>query len=615
MAQENETNISEYIDKETGKPIIYAQNVPEILRGLTVENCGFALNDPHFEELDAMSNFDRASLGAEEWNRWVQWVQLRYRRWLRNRVLPRKVEVSVAASNIFDFIGVGTGTADGIETETDETTSRNVCCFKGFTFPGRVSFDRHQFFEKANFNNAIFCDSASFTNVIFKKGAAFIETKFYGSADFYSARFEGKAHFDSAQILGVLDIDEVSFLDGATMRLVAVHGDMCSSQVTCNGPMTLWGAKIYGVANFVKAKLWQGIEATDAAFHQLVLFDDAQTNGSIKFNGTDFRQGISAERAFFYDNFECKRAEFGNSVNMSWAVFGGYANFSGSVFRRSLNIRFTQFPYRSSFINCHFYGHVDLDHANFGGGTNVGPNNHDAAAAVETTQGCLSSNKDPALTIPNFLGARFEVAPNLSFAEVHVPSLPNLDTVYKRTLRWFGCGVEHQWISDRKAASKLRVLIGLASEGSNSREEKRFFRSELLCRRGHEAKSRREITMINLFDVISMCGLSFWRPIGWLALFWSPLFLLVYACAADFSLLDLILGQLSCRDYGELLSFTAANSVPFIGLFKGSDSGAITHLFVSADNIPYWASVAHNLIATVHIFFALLAIRNYFKLG
>ena len=121
--------------------------------------------------------------------------------------------------------------------------------------------------------------------------------------------------------------------------------------------------------------------------------------------------------------------------------------------------------------------------------------------------------------------------------------------------------------------------------------------------------------MINAFELVSECGLSFWRPMAWLGLFWLPVFMVFYAIAANFSFSDILTASFWRRDLGYLFSFSAANSLPFLGLFKGIENDAVQHLFHLPKNIPYWLSVWHNLIATIHIFFALLAIRNYFKLG
>lgn len=164
-------------------------------------------------------------------------------------------------------------------------------------------------------------------------------------------------------------------------------------------------------------------------------------------------------------------------------------------------------------------------------------------------------------------------------------------------------------IKDEDASSKLRRLGDLANQGHHHLAEKRFFRAELLTRRGWETRNPREVLMINAFELFSKCGLSFWRPIAWL------IAIVLLSGAFYASQVSWPAGE---NGYFELASYSFANSLPLLGYISDSYEVSVKVLFGGVEKVPalvrIWAFF-QNLISAVFLFFALLAIRNYFKLG
>jgi hypothetical protein len=320
----------------------------------------------------------------------------------------------------------------------------------------------------------------------------------------------------------------------------------------------------------------------------------------------------------------------------------------------------TQFLHSADFKNAKFKAHADFDHAWFGKTSDTPPpDKKDEWPAELTAQYAQASVDASSETVPNFNGAIFEIAPNLGFTHVAplpAPVAPNRWQAIKRF--WgFGLKAKDSKITDENAGSKLRRMQELAAAGHHHLAEKRFFRAELLARRGHEAVKWQEIAMINLFELFSQCGLSFWRPMRWLLgvvtvsflfyLFmldtaytnltldkiivlasvlvlclWYPkrfiVLLLALFAAFHWSFRDWVFSSITPEMLGELASYSIANSLPLLGYISDSYSVSVQALFGGIENVPGWVRVyafMQNAVSAIFIFFGLLAIRNYFKLG
>ena len=68
----------------------------------------------------------------------------------------------------------------------------------------------------------------------------------------------------------------------------------------------------------------------------------------------------------------------------------------------------------------------------------------------------------------------------------------------------------------------------------------------------------------------------------------------------------------------DLASYSVLNSLPLIGYASDTYGVAVNTLFGGIENVPWPAKVVafiQNIASAILLFFALLAIRNYFKLG
>jgi hypothetical protein len=69
--------------------------------------------------------------------------------------------------------------------------------------------------------------------------------------------------------------------------------------------------------------------------------------------------------------------------------------------------------------------------------------------------------------------------------------------------------------------------------------------------------------------------------------------------------------------WGHLISYTLSNAASFIGVFRGNDTVAVEVLYGGPAGISFCNSFFagfHNLISSILLFLALLAVRNYFKM-
>ncbi|SDD86391.1 pentapeptide repeat-containing protein [Kordiimonas lacus] len=577
MPEDTKPDETQYTDPETGKPIIYADNVPEILRGLTEGNCGFELDDPELTKMDTkMSAIQRAEQGVVLWKRWVQWAELVEQRWTideeRDGLIFRGIKESGDIGHTIEF-----------NAQFPRTVAAHLCNLREFIFPCHVKFNSINFVRRVSFEDAIFCSGVSFCNTIFDQGGSFGSTVFKASADFRHAKFRGlSTSFNGAHFLDFVDFSYAEFHENV---------------------------------GFIQSK-----------FEDAACFDESKFLSNASFN-----------ESIFSGAMRCVKTRFENSFNANDCVFLGYANWSGATFMRSVNLRNSAFLFRSNFVNCDFKGHVDLDWTRFG------------------TMKQVTKNESKA--VPNFGGAKFAVPPNLGYTLVEAPSLRATRNLWEKLKLSCGMDVNSFRVSDAKVMSKLRRLQELAADGHHHLAEKRFFRAELLCRRGHEATGWREIMMINLFELFSECGLNFWRPIDWLIrvniLFglcylaltqqgpleltpdtaivsicflglsiWRPkafvplfgaMFFFVYWQWGDWTFVNV-----SGETWRELLIYCGSNSLPVIGLTSDSYQVAVEYLFGLPHQVPDPVRVLafiHNAVSAVFLFFALLAIRNYFKLG
>ena len=487
-----------------GKPVYYAKNVPDLLRGdLTLTGAEQA-RIPELQALFEDHPLKLAERGADDWNLWVKATA---DRWLAQEVhngMPH-VRLRPTEGNQFaddDFYAKnGIDFTEGLEANEEGRFDISVDTFDGFIFPCVISFKKATFSGDAGFDGATFSGDAGFDGATFSGDAWFREATFSGTAGFDGATFSGDAGFDGAKFRSTLSYHRAAFFGGAR----------------------------WYDAEFAKTVQWN-----DASFWAGATFENSQFNAAVDLDGASFGQKVKPPRPEEY---------------AGWP---------------------------------------------------------DAVKQAYDDAPLVSANSR---TIPNFKGANFLVAPNLGYTKVAVPEHKYL-AWYEHLFAKDGLKARPIAIGDEDAASKLRRLQELAKAGHHSYAERQFFRAELLCRRGHEAKSWREIQLIWGFEAFSECGSAIVRPLLW----WGAVFaffLAIYGRIAG--VLDT---QISWDEAIHLFNYTFSNGTPLLGVIKAGDSGAIHALF--GGKLPPLVALlggVHNLLSTAFIFFALLGVRNYFKVS
>jgi len=653
----------------TSHPLKYADDIPDLMKYENFDAEYLASNDAYFQELDEIFPFERVVLGAEEWNRWVQWTQLSDERWLvANKktdhiyVVLKALKGFMSDDKYFEQNGIDFCTGQILD-EQGCYEFQDISC-GNFIFPSVISFKNAVFRGNAWFDGAVFTRDAWFDGVVFKGNAWFDGATFTRNVRFDRAIFMGDTGFDGARFIGGAWFDEVNFT-----------GDLGFDEVVCEGDVRFFGANFIGNAwfdgvtfvgnaRYDKAVFTayvgfnRAVFIRDAGFEEAVFASNAGFEGTTftgsawfeksifkgnawfggasfsahaRFDGTSFMEDAWFDEVNFAGNSRFIRAIFAGDARFNEAVFlrgvrFDGANFTGiyssqkamfwdcafwndSTFITTANFMDSYFLAGSVFKNSKFNAHADFDHVRFGKKEGIlkpkqiekYSNDIQAAYAAVTVRATSE-------TIPDFKGAIFEIAPNLGYTEVAELPLVKTKALWQEIKQLLGDDSKKFRTEDADAAAKLRVLGELANRGHHHLAEKQFFRSELLCRRGHEAADWREVTMINLFELFSGCGLSFWKPIRWWVAV-SALFGFFYRFLSP--RYDLY------GDWQDLVGFTVANSLPVIGIFQSGDSRASRVLF-GEGSLPFEVGIAagaHTLLSTIFLFFALLAIRNYFKLG
>lgn len=612
----------------TSKKLVYAKGIPEQMKYENFDAEYLASKDSYFQKLDELRHLKRARRGVDDWNAWVQWAQLAGDRWLvhedkgdETRISLKPTEGRPWEDDYYTKNGIDFG--DGLRGE-DGKFDCGIEKFSRFIFPCPISFK-----------------GATFT-----RGARFSEATFTGDATFREAAFTGDATFKEAAFTGDVTFREVAFTRGAYFEGAIFTKGAGFSEATFIGGAYFLRATFTGVAYFVRATVGFA-DFSEVTFIGVATFSEVTFTGYAYFLRATFTRDATFSESIFKKGIVSRRA-----------VFFGRARWDTSIFSAFSDFREAQFLHETSFMGADFKAYADFDHACFGKarGTDVPIQykNWDDGLKDRYNKATVQPDSE---TIPNFKGTSFGSPPNLGYTEVaEIPAKSPTGPRGKLKQFW-GFGWKETRIDDPDAAAKLRSLQEQANKGHHSLAEKKFFRNELLSRRGHEAKSWREIAMINLFELFSGCGLSFWKPVDW----WLraiTVCALVYlanilpglegmtmtAWAVTFAIAGLCLwypkeflsltfvsfmlmywqggtwtfAGISAHTWGELVTYSGLNSLPLVGLASESYGVAVKYLFGGAENMPLavrFVAFLQNVVSAVFLFFALLAVRNYFKLS
>ncbi len=422
-----------------------------------------------------------------------------------------------------------------------------------------------------DFSGFVFPCDVSFDGIVFEQGADFSKAYFAGDAWFSGAKFLGKSKFTGATFLADAHFVESEWRDNADFGKAQFHAFAKFEKVLFEGDAWFGKAEFHSKSYFVQGcalgKLW----FTDAVFQDELFARDLTLAAKFRADHTQFRSKAEFTRAQFLGEAVFEDARFDGDTNLDHVWFGRTA-------QTPLPRRFADWTekaktaYEATFVN--------------------------------------SQSK----TVPNFIGAHFKDLPDIGHMKVpDIPYTP-LASVWQRFQRLRGHGGTDYYVMDNRAAAKFRRLAKMASASHNHIAERRFFRSELLSRRGHETERPSEIFMINLFEFFSGCGLSFKRPM------FGLLAIIVVCCAIYFSQISWSVAEMNAdgEAWFDLASYSVLNSLPLIGYASDTYGAAVNTLFGGIESVPWPAKVVafiQNIASAILLFFALLAIRNYFKLG
>lgn len=422
-----------------------------------------------------------------------------------------------------------------------------------------------------DFSGFVFPCDVSFDGIVFEQGADFSEVYFAGDAWFSGAKFSGKSKFTGATFLGDAHFVESEWRDNADFGK----------------------AQFYAFAKFEKVQFEGDAWFGKAEFRSKSYFVQGCALGKFWFTDVIFQDELFARDLTLAAKFRADHTHFSSKAEFTRAQFLGEAVFE----------------------DARFDGDTNFDHVWFGRTDKTPrPRQFDGLSAKAKTAYEITLVNSKSRTVPNFIGAHFKDLPDIGHMKVpDIPYTP-LASFRQRLQRFRGHGGADYYVTDNRAAAKFRRLAKMASASHNHIAERRFFRSELLSRRGHETERPSEIFMINLFEFFSGCGLSFKRPM--LGLF----AIIVACCVIYFTQINWTVAEMNAdgEAWFDLASYSVLNSLPLIGYASDTYGAAVNTLFDGIENVPWPAKVVaffQNIASAILLFFALLAIRNYFKLG
>ena len=555
---------------------------------------------------DTLSHIERAKLGKYRWNTWAIWVF--------NHTYKYMVPISDGEDDPF---GNGMRFINWMDNECDPPiidfskelkdkgkTEIPFSDFTGYFFPANVNFKTVTFSQEADFIGATFSDTAEFIGATFSKMADFNGAEFSGWAVFNGATFSGWADFNEAEFSGWAVFRVATFSTGAIFMGAKFSGWAVFQEATFSQEADFYGAEFSGWADFRETKFSKMADFIGATFSDKADFNEAEFSGWANFRQATFSKMADFRRAEFSGWANFRQATFSDTANFRQATFSDTANFNGATFSKQGEFLFTLFASVAYFRDCKFLSTVNFDHARFGD---------------------KKLSKSGAHVIPDFRNASFKQTPNLGYVTINPPkkAIKSSDqsSLFRRTgiSRFESKYIEYpdeyieypdEYIEypDEYAPAKLRKLREMATLGQNHMMEQYFFRWELLEKRGKESRGA-ESAFITAYEWFSGCGQSLMRPVtAWVMTL--ALFMVVYFYNSDWTLLDMW----EAGSLGALLQFSFLNSLPILGLGKSIASSAAATLFGGESHVPFFWTVAHNLLSSIFTFLFFLAVRNRFKI-
>lgn len=629
MPDYSDENSEHYDGDYNGKPIVYEEGLHDLFKQKAdlTEADRKLLADSELPAdlagakvaLDEIAKIplNLAQMGAGIWN---LWVKLNKWRWLQvEHKYDRKAHIRIKDPKDEDYQAVVIKFHRGLVKHADGKVLIIHGNFREYIFP-IVNFHQVRFTIGTDFTDAVFQGYTSFQGVDFEK-STILGSVFCSDVIFLGVSFQNKTYFSELVFHKKAEFKNVKFSHQIQFFEVSAYGDTVFDDVTFARNVEFRDVVFYGKTVFDAVKL-KGINP------YLLVF-----NGPTKFKETEFLTSVKFDEVVFTSEVDFSQSTFESSASFKQTVFLDSVIFNDTKFKQHVEFNSTYFLGKVDFKNARLNGYVDFDHAWFGKTVDTPkPNVYDSDSYISDWGNIFQKvYKDipvidsESMSIPDFKGTEFKLSPNLGYTNIPLPPQPltprekgdgKVQSAWRHLRRFIGIDQRYIRIKDANAASKFRRLQELAAQGHNHHAEAKFFRAELLAKRGHETSGRREVFLINLFEAVCECGLNARRPL-WI-LFWvsTLLFMPIYTYHSTIEIWQLY-SKGAAEIWGHLISYTLSNAASFIGVFRGNDTVAVEVLYGGPAGISFGNSFlagTHNLISSILLFLALLAVRNYFKM-
>ena len=302
------------------------------------------------------------------------------------------------------------------------------------------------------------------------------------------------------------------------------------------------------------------------------------------------------------------RSSFEGNADFTKAHFYGHTSFNRTVFNDSVDFSVSTFEGKTTFAGAEFKGRADFRAIRststfaFDGFDNI---TKDDAAARDWDR-----NTTKFSTVPDFQQATFVEAPRLDNVEIEPQR--SRDISFAAVKAFFKGDSEEE--RRRRARRQLeegswRTLKRLAEQGKDHVSERRFFKEEVIARRGVTDKWCHAPFWLGVFyQLLSNFGLSLSRPlIAWFMV------LLGFAWAYAYG---------SGGPWWPAFLLSLHKSLPALSSFSSGLPGLYARLYgvASCDSLRpivpdsvIVLGIMQTLFSAVMIFLFLLAVRNRFR--
>lgn len=438
----------------------------------------------------------------------------------------------LACIDMFKGEGAIIDFSEGQHRDEDGKYQINLSNFHQFIFPGIVSFNHAKFMLGLGFEDTIFMRDATFHEAIFTQVAEFQRAIFHYEANFELVIFEDKTDFANS--------------------------------------------RFYGRAMFLEAVFQGETNFLDTCFAQAV-FAEAQFIGDAHFHKTTCTYGANFRKAEF-----SKKSEFSNSL------FCKYAIFTSSVAAEDINLTKSYFLGSADFSHADIKGKLVVYKVGFGSKKYYNENDRISECMKEVLVNYRAD--EGLLTVPDFIGMRTEVTPDLSFTDIKY----------------------HPDVKDEHASAKFRKLKEMAAQTSNHSKELDYFREELINKPHSGDEGDWTKSLIWFYENVARCGTSAALPMAWL-----------FGLTLIFPILYIELSpnwdRFNMSDYDLLMhmKYSLHQSLPFFAFGGEEKDVVVNYLYGSYKEIPNWTgffSGVQKAISLTLEFLIGLGIRNYYRM-